>query len=413
MTFNGVPAFVKCADKLSVVGNCADLRICSIPSTTWNDMTAELFPTNNIVITENQANSFENLNEDKCNVIQGEQYEAPEAVARLVKDCRAWNTRCYFTNLHLCYVFSSLCFRLYGYEGPYAQGINKFTKEPLAMVTRSGDPEFSDLVNWVLQSLFYAEAQNVTMETADTFVETGEVFGEKYIDMFRNALGAVGNYGEIYDRHLQSISPRLKINMLNNGETGLLYSYPLGSITTIGPGPVEDGVIESIIQRGFLRCGTEDTQGTSADERVGLDIEFCKAISASILQRTPDNVLFESYSPDYNGNISQALENGDIDVYAGGQVDMNRDMRRPGSSFSKPYFYINPRGDDPTGGKAFSLVTKEDDAQWTNFVNWVVMSTIYAEENNIVQTTSNEMPLVNLFGPNFERMMRDTILAVG
>ena len=92
---------------------------------------------------------------------------------------------------------------------------------------------------------------------------------------------------------------------------------------------------------------------------------------------------------------------------------MNRDMRRPGSSFSKPYFYINPRGDDPTGGKAFSLVTKEDDAQWTNFVNWVVMSTIYAEENNIVQTTSNEMPLVNLFGPNFERMMRDTILAVG
>ena len=302
------------------------------------------------------------------------------------------------------------------------QGINKFTKEPLAMVTRSGDPEFSDLVNWVLQSLFYAEAQNVTMETADTFVETGEVFGEQYTDMFRNALGAVGNYGEIYDRHLQSISPRLKINMLNNGDTGLLYSYPFGSITTIGPGPVEDGVIESIIQRGYLRCGiplrtsqsgTEDTQDTSSDERVELDIEFCKAISASILQRTPDNVLFESYSPDYNGNISQALENGDIDVYAGGQVGMKRDVRGPGSSFSKPYFYINPRDDDPTGGKAFSLVTKQDDAQWTNFVNWVVMSTIYAEENNIVQTTSNEMPLVNLFGPNLERMMRDTILAVG
>ena len=85
MTFNGVPAFVKCADKLSVVGDCADLRICSIPGTTWNDMTAELFPMNNIVITEDQLNSFENLNEDKCNVIQGEQYEAPEAVARLVQ----------------------------------------------------------------------------------------------------------------------------------------------------------------------------------------------------------------------------------------------------------------------------------------------------------------------------------------
>jgi len=292
------------------------------------------------------------------------------------------------------------------------------------MVTRSGDPEFSDLVNWVFQSLLYAEARNVTMETADTFIETGEVFGEQYTDMFRNALGAVGNYAEIYDRHLQSISPRLKINMLNNGETGLLYSYPFGSITTIGPGPIEDGVIESIIQRGFLRCGiplrtnqsaTEDTQGTSTgtDERVELDIEFCKAISSSILQRTPDNVSFESYSPDNNSNISQALKDGDIDVYAGGQVDMNSDVRRPGSSFSKPYFYNNPRGDNPMDGKAFSLVTKEDDTQWTNFVNWVVMATIYAEENNIVQTTSNEMPLVSLFGPELDRMMRDTILAVG
>ena len=292
------------------------------------------------------------------------------------------------------------------------------------MVTRSGDPEFSDLVNWVFQSLLYAEARNVTMETADTFIETGEVFGEQYTDMFRNALGAVGNYAEIYDRHLQSISPRLKINMLNNGETGLLYSYPLGSITTIGPGPIEDGVIESIIQRGFLRCGiplrtdqssgaTEDMPETSSEDSAKLGIEFCKAISASVLQRAPDDISFESYSPDYDGNISQALKDGDIDVYAGGHVDMNSDVRRPGSSFSKPYFYNNPRGDDPTDGKAFSLVTKEVDTQWTNFVNWVVMATIYAEENNIVQTTSNEMPLVSLFGPDLERMMRDTILAVG
>ena len=80
------------------------------------------------------------------------------------------------------------------------------------MVTRSGDPEFSDLVNWVFQSLLYAEARNVTMETADTFIETGEVFGEQYTDMFRNALGAVGNYAEIYDRHLEPLSSRLKIN---------------------------------------------------------------------------------------------------------------------------------------------------------------------------------------------------------
>ena len=84
MTFNGVPEFVECADKLSVVGDCADLRICSIFGTTWMDMTAELFPSSNIVTTDDQATSIENLIGEKCNVIQGEQYEAPEAVVRYV-----------------------------------------------------------------------------------------------------------------------------------------------------------------------------------------------------------------------------------------------------------------------------------------------------------------------------------------
>ena len=294
------------------------------------------------------------------------------------------------------------------------------------MVTRSGDPEFSDLVNWVFQSLLYAEARNVTMETADTFIETGEVFGEQYTDMFRNALGAVGNYAEIYDRHLEPLSSRLKINMLNNGETGLLYAYPLGSVRTIGPGPIEDGVIESIIQRGFLRCGiplrtdqssgaTEDMPETSSEDSAKLGIEFCKAISASVLQRAPDDISFESYSPDYN-NIAQALESGDIDVFAGGQAIMRNEVRHPGGlSFSKPYFYENPgEGGDPrTDGKAYTLVTKGRDSQWTDFVNWIIMATIHAEENNIVQTSSNEMPLISLYGPDLERVLRDAILAVG
>ncbi|KAL7524742.1 hypothetical protein ACHAXR_002309, partial [Thalassiosira sp. AJA248-18] len=124
MTFNGVPEFVKCADKLSVVGDCANLLICSILGTTWLDMTEELFPMSNIVLTEDQTQSIQNLIEGKCNVIQGEQYEAPEVVVRYL-----------------------------GYEGPYAQGNNSFTKEPLAAVTRDGDPEFADFVNWVVQGL--------------------------------------------------------------------------------------------------------------------------------------------------------------------------------------------------------------------------------------------------------------------
>mmetsp|Transcript_21756 Transcript_21756/g.33666 ORF Transcript_21756/g.33666 Transcript_21756/m.33666 type:complete len:882 (+) Transcript_21756:49-2694(+) len=376
MTFNGVPEFVKCADDLSAVGDCAGILICSILGTTWYETTKELFPASNIVLTKDQGESIQNLIDGKCNVIQGEQYEAPEVVVRG-----------------------------FGYEGPYGQGKTSFTKDPLAMVTRDGDPEFAALVEWVLHALLLAEKQNITMMTADTFAESTEFFGK---DMFQNALAAVGNYGEIYTRHLASISPRLEINEINDGETtGLMYSHPLGKVDTVGPGPINGGVIERILQRGFLRCGIHilnATQDATSDmiKRVELDMEFCRALSASVFQRTPDNVSFQRYSDD---DIYLALENGDIDVYAGGEVDVGSDFLLPGLSFSNPYFH--------EGGKAFALVTQEADEQWADFVYWVTMATIYAEENGITQNTSNEMPLVNLFGTGLERLLRDAILAVG
>jgi len=358
MTFNGVPEFVTCADKLSVIGDCANIRICSQQGTTWYYMTKKLFPASNIVITVERDESIKNLIEGKCNVIQGEQYEAPEPVVRAL-----------------------------GYDGPYAQGVNSFTKEPLAMATRDGDPEFADFVELVLQSLLHAEAQNVTMMTAGTFAHTGEFFGDEYEDMFN----------------------------------------PFGKVDAVGPGPIKGGVIESILDRGFLRCGiplrhsnspsvVEDAQEPTSDERVGLDMEFCQALSASILQRAPDNVSFKSFPASEYGNISLALENGEIDVYAGGEVNMNSNILSPGLSFSRPYFYeggpSTSRGNS-TVEKAFSLVTQEADAQWTNLVYWVVMATIDAEENGITQMTSHEMPLVSLFGTGLERLLRDAILAVG
>ena len=46
--------------------------------TTWYDLNKTLFPSSNIVLTGDQTESFQNLIKGKCNVIQGEQYEAPE-----------------------------------------------------------------------------------------------------------------------------------------------------------------------------------------------------------------------------------------------------------------------------------------------------------------------------------------------
>jgi hypothetical protein len=46
-------------------------------------------------------------------------------------------------------------------------------------------------------------------------------------------------------------------------------------------------------------------------------------------------------------------------------------------------------------------------------VYWIVASTIYAEVEHITQSSSNDMPEVNLFGYKFRRMFRDAIVTVG
>ena len=65
------------------------------------------------------------------------------------------------------------------------------------MVTREDDKKWSDFVNWVFLSLKAAEEQNITKTTASKFMTT-TVFGDKYKDMFVNAIQAVGNYGDFY-----------------------------------------------------------------------------------------------------------------------------------------------------------------------------------------------------------------------
>ncbi|KAK1736011.1 hypothetical protein QTG54_013147 [Skeletonema marinoi] len=93
---------------------------------------------------------------------------------------------------------------------------------------------------------------------------------------------------------------------------------------------------------------------------------------------------------------------------------MNSNILSPGLSFSRPYFYEGgPSRGNLTAEKAFSLVTQEADAQFTDLVYWVVMAIIDAEENGITQMTSNEMPLVSLFGTSLKRLLRDAIIAVG
>jgi hypothetical protein len=48
-----------------------------------------------------------------------------------------------------------------GYVGDYEMGSNRFSKDPLALVTRQDDPHFSSFVKWILSATFYAEESGI------------------------------------------------------------------------------------------------------------------------------------------------------------------------------------------------------------------------------------------------------------
>jgi hypothetical protein len=60
-----------------------------------------------------------------------------------------------------------------------------------------------------------------------------------------------------------------------------------------------------------------------------------------------------------------------------------------------------------------ALATRQDDSQWSAFVYWTLMATIYAEERFIDRNKTAEMPVVRLFGPGFVQMFRDAISPFG
>ncbi len=91
------------------------------------------------------------------------------------------------------------------------------------------------------------------------------------------------------------------------------------------------------------------------------------------------------------------------------------------NGFSTAHASVRERGYSghyQTNTKLFSkdnlaLVTRQDDPQWSSFVNWVVVATFYAEEQNLTQATYQDMPTTNLLGTEFTYMLQNVILAVG
>jgi general L-amino acid transport system substrate-binding protein len=117
------------------------------------------------------------------------------------------------------------------------------SKEPLGPFTRNGDDGWSNIVAWVHYGLIEAEEAGVTAATAEELAKssdnpvvqrllgkTGDFGSLLGLDnkWMLNAIKAVGNYGEVFDRNVGAASP-LKLKRGLNGlwtKGGLMYAIP-------------------------------------------------------------------------------------------------------------------------------------------------------------------------------------------
>lgn len=279
-----------CIDNLN--GNCTGLRICVLAGTTYVDIVKDRFKEATINTPDSNIKSYESFVQSRnnpssgCNVIAGGPFEVAESVVRK-------NTPSFQQD----------------YE--YKLSSKTFSHEPLALVTREDDPFWSDMVQWVLQALLADEERTAPLTPSTPY------FGPQFTSFFQNVINAVGNYRDLYERHLSAILPRTEMNKINDGKsTGLIFSFPFGSPSTHGPGPVDGGTLKETRERGHLRCGITRLPGFaefdySTGEWKGFDVDFCKAISAAIFNGVSSTVVYTVIPATER---FKALANGDVDV---------------------------------------------------------------------------------------------------
>lgn len=120
----------------------------------------------------------------------------------------------------------------------------RFSKEPYGAYVRRGDDNWFDIVRWYTTAIIEAEEQGVTAANAEamrgsaTNPNTRRLLGAtpelgqslKLDPLWAyNAIRAVGNYGEIYDRHMGPNTPIGLPRGPNEQWTkgGLLYAWPM------------------------------------------------------------------------------------------------------------------------------------------------------------------------------------------
>ena len=192
--------YAQCADRLDVTSfSCRDLRICVNQGTTFESRLGNLFPKRFIVPRQSGELLFEGLATGDCNALAGGVVDV-----------------------------SLTSIRNAGFLGDYQTGSGRYSKDPLAIVTRQDDEQWSKFVFWIVTTIFGAEEEGITQATADQ-LPTVRLFGPLFFNVFKNAVGAVGNYAEIYDRNVDVDVPRGGLNKVNVFLSGPQH-YPLPGV---------------------------------------------------------------------------------------------------------------------------------------------------------------------------------------
>ncbi|KAL9179839.1 hypothetical protein ACHAXT_007809 [Thalassiosira profunda] len=386
IAYVGNATYVECAEEQKRYNECASLRICAGEGSTSADFVQSSFPSDFFVVSSSWQETVEALDNGTCNAAAADQSFLLDFASQLP----SFN------------------------ESSVQVGGTVRSKSPLAIVTRNDDREFSDVLNWVVQALYYGEEQGLSKNASLCQNDTGALSSPLDLN-YNNAVYCVGNYHDIIFDGRQD-NPR-GMNQINNG-TGMLFATPFGALDAEEGSDdidLDQTRLDEIRDSEMLRCGIVVPDGWSgnisdSEGVVGMSVDYCKTVAAALFNGNYEAAEIIPF-PEENGNSSFiALDLKTIDVLVGARVDKRYDLGLPtlgGAQFSTPYFYGNETAQE--GVSQYALATRGDDALFSSFVNVAVLATIFAQENNIKRRRSKEMPLIDLFGPEFSWALRDAV----
>jgi hypothetical protein len=322
MAFAGNQTFVQCAEEQKRYDECSQMVICVTRSTTDYGYVAGHFTSDFSLITSGLDESIQSYFNETCNVI---------ASSRL-----------------------DLLNYKYGHEdlllSTIVIGDNTFNNDPLSYVTRPDDHEWSNLVNWVVQALFFGERQGIGKNESTCKNNSNPSALNASSDEldFLNAVYCVGNYAEIYNSSELAEYRRTVINTINNG-TPMLYVIPYGDLNNANEQMFYNlsKTFADVRSRNQLNCGlliqdgyAEDLIGSEA--LFGMSVSFCQTLASSMLDGNLYGVNYTTFQD--VGSSMLALNNGAIDVLLGVAAHMSYNFGNQtldGVTFSASYYYGN------------------------------------------------------------------------